>query len=114
MVYPSYPIITIPVYYFGWKIKTEQFDTVISAVGIVGNIEGLGLDKLPIKTEKSHIKTNSKCSVGIEGIYAIGDVAGAPWLAHKASHEGVMVAELIAGKDVHAVDPLEHVLVWRA
>ena len=87
------------------KIKTEQFDTVISAVGIVGNIEGLGLDKLPIKTEKSHIKTDSKCSVGIEGIYAIGDVAGAPWLAHKASHEGVMVAELIAGKDVHAVDP---------
>lgn len=87
------------------KIITEQFDTVISAVGIVGNIEGLGLDKLPIKTEKSHIKTDSKCSVGIEGIYAIGDVAGAPWLAHKASHEGVMVAELIAGKDVHAVDP---------
>ena len=87
------------------KIITEQFDTVISAVGIVGNIEELGLDKLPIKTEKSHIKTDSKCSVGIEGIYAIGDVAGAPWLAHKASHEGVMVAELIAGKDVHAVDP---------
>ena len=87
------------------KIITEQFDTVISAVGIVGNIEGLGLDKLPIKTEKSHIKTDSKCSVGIEGIYAIGDVAGAPWLAHKASHEGVMAAELIAGKDVHAVDP---------
>ena len=87
------------------KIITEQFDTVISAVGIVGNIEGLGLDKLPIKIEKSHIKTDSKCNVGIEGIYAIGDVAGAPWLAHKASHEGVMVAELIAGKDVHAVDP---------
>ena len=87
------------------KIKTEQFDTVISAVGIVGNIEGLGLDKLPMKIEKSHIKTDSKCNVGIEGIYAIGDVAGAPWLAHKASHEGVMVAELIAGKDVHAVDP---------
>ena len=87
------------------KIIMEQFDTVISAVGIVGNIEGLGLDKLPIKTEKSHIKTDGKCNVGIEGIYAIGDVAGAPWLAHKASHEGVMVAELIAGKDVHAVDP---------
>ena len=86
------------------KIKTEQFDTVISAVGIVGNIEGLGLDKLPIKIQKSHIKTDSQCNVGIEGIYAIGDVAGAPWLAHKASHEGVMVAELIAGKEVHAVD----------
>jgi dihydrolipoamide dehydrogenase len=87
------------------KIKAEQFDTVISAVGIVGNIEGLGVEKLPIKIEKSHIKTDSYCNVGIKGIYAIGDVAGAPWLAHKASHEGVMVAELIAGKEVHAVDP---------
>ena len=87
------------------KIKTEQFDTIISAVGIVGNIEGLGLENISIKTEKSHIKTDINCNVGIEGIYAIGDVAGAPWLAHKASHEGVMVAELIAGKQVHAVDP---------
>ena len=87
------------------KIKTEQFDTVISAVGIVGNVEGLGVEKLPIKIEKSHIKTDSNCNVGIDGIYAIGDVSGAPWLAHKASHEGVMVAELIAGKKVHAVDP---------
>ena len=87
------------------KIKVEQFDTVISAVGIVGNIEGLGIEKLPIKIEKSHIKTDGNCNVGIKGIYAIGDVAGAPWLAHKASHEGVLVAELIAGKEVHAVDP---------
>ena len=87
------------------KMKSEQFDTVISAVGIVGNIEGLGLERLPIKAEKSHIKTDRYCNVGIEGIYAIGDVAGAPWLAHKASHEGVMVAELIAGKKVHTIDP---------
>ena len=87
------------------KIKAEQFDTVISAVGIVGNTEGLGVEKLPIKIEKSHIKTDVNCNVGIEGIYAIGDVTGAPWLAHKASHEGVMVAELIAGNEVHAVDP---------
>ena len=86
------------------KILTEQFDTVISAVGIVGNIEGLGLENISIKTEKSHIKTDINCNVGIEGIYAIGDVAGAPWLAHKASHEGMMVAELIAGKEVHTVD----------
>ena len=86
------------------KIINEQFDTVISAVGIVGNIEGLGLEKMPIETEYSHIKTDRNCNVGIEGIYAIGDVAGAPWLAHKASHEGVMVAELIAGKEVHTVD----------
>ena len=87
------------------KIINEQFDTVISAVGIVGNIEGLGLEKLPIKTENSHIVTDHNCNVGINGIYAIGDVTGAPWLAHKASHEGVLVAELIAGKEVHAVDP---------
>ena len=87
------------------KIINEQFDTVISAVGIIGNIEGLGLEKLSIEIENSHIITDHKCNVGIEGIYAIGDVAGAPWLAHKASHEGVMVAELIAGKEVHAVDP---------
>jgi len=87
------------------KIINEQFDTVISAVGIVGNIEGLGLEKLPIKTENSHIVTDHNCNVGIDGIYAIGDVTGAPWLAHKASHEGVLVAELIAGKEVHAVDP---------
>ncbi len=87
------------------KILNEQFDTVISAVGIVGNIEGLGLENVSIKTEKSHIKTDINCNVGIEGIYAIGDVAGAPWLAHKASHEGVMVAERIAGKEAHTVDP---------
>ena len=87
------------------KIINEKFDTVISAVGIVGNIEGLGLEKMPIETENSHIITDRNCNVGIEGIYAIGDVTGAPWLAHKASHEGVMVAELIAGKQVHTVDP---------
>ena len=87
------------------KILNEQFDTVISAVGIVGNIEGLGLENVSIKPEKSHIKTDINCNVGIEGIYAIGDVAGPPWLAHKASHEGVMVAERIAGKEAHTVDP---------
>ena len=87
------------------KTITEQFDTIISAVGIVGNIEGLGLENLSIKTDKSHIKTDNNCNVGIDGIYAIGDVAGAPWLAHKASHEGVMVAESIAGKHTHPVDP---------
>ena len=87
------------------KTKTEQFDTIISAVGIVGNIEGLGLENLSIKTDKSHIKTDNNCNVGIDGIFAIGDVAGAPWLAHKASHEGVMVAEIIAGKHAHPVDP---------
>ncbi|MEL6336295.1 MAG: dihydrolipoyl dehydrogenase [Pseudomonadota bacterium] len=90
----------------GGKVTKEEFDTVISAVGIVGNTEGLGLEKLGIKVEKSHIVTDPFCRTGVEGVWAIGDIAGAPWLAHKASHEGVMVAELIAGKnDVHPVKP---------
>jgi dihydrolipoamide dehydrogenase len=80
-------------------------DTVISAVGIVGNVEGLGLEELGVRVEKTHVVTDPYCRTGVEGLYAIGDVAGAPWLAHKASHEGVMVAELIAGQHPHAVDP---------
>ena len=87
------------------KTTTEEFDTVISAVGIVGNVEGLGLEEVGVKVEKTHVVTDPMCRTGVEGIYAIGDVAGAPWLAHKASHEGVMVAELIAGGHPHAVDP---------
>ena len=88
------------------KTETREFDTVISAVGIVGNTEGLGLEKLGVRVEKTHIVTDEFSRTGADGIYAIGDVAGAPWLAHKASHEGVIVAELIAGKnDVHPLDP---------
>lgn len=83
----------------------QTFDTVISAVGIVGNVEGLGLEGLGVKIERTHVVTDPHCRTGVDGIYAIGDVAGAPWLAHKASHEGVMVAELIAGQKPHAVDP---------
>ena len=86
------------------KTETQEFDTVISAVGIVGNTEGLGLEDLGIKVEKTHVVTDPHCRTGVEGIYAIGDLAGAPWLAHKASHEGVMVAELIAGGDPHPVE----------
>ncbi|MCK0167063.1 dihydrolipoyl dehydrogenase [Jannaschia sp. S6380] len=88
------------------KAEEHEFDTVISAVGIVGNVEGLGLEEAGVKVEKSHVVTDEYCRTGVEGVYAIGDIAGAPWLAHKASHEGVMVAELIAGKnDVHPVRP---------
>ncbi|MEM1277064.1 MAG: dihydrolipoyl dehydrogenase [Pseudomonadota bacterium] len=90
----------------GGKVEKMEFDTVISAVGIVGNTEGLGLEALGIKIDRTHVVTDKYCRTGVDGIYAIGDIAGAPWLAHKASHEGVMVAELIAGKNnVHAVDP---------
>ena len=87
------------------KVEAQEFDTVISAVGIVGNTEGLGLEALGAKVEKTHVVTDSHCRTGVPGLYAIGDLAGAPWLAHKASHEGVMVAELIAGGKPHAVTP---------
>ncbi|MBY6115575.1 dihydrolipoyl dehydrogenase [Mameliella alba] len=83
----------------------EEFDTVISAVGILGNTEGLGLEALGVRIERAHVVTDAMCRTGVQGLYAIGDLAGAPWLAHKASHEGVMVAELIAGGQPHAVDP---------
>ncbi|HSF94805.1 MAG TPA: dihydrolipoyl dehydrogenase [Thermohalobaculum sp.] len=89
----------------GGKVEKMEFDTVISAVGIVGNVEGLGLEALGVKVDRTHVVTDAYCRTGVEGLYAIGDIAGAPWLAHKASHEGVMVAELIAGKHVHPVKP---------
>jgi len=87
------------------KVEKLDFDTVISAVGIVGNVEGLGLEALGVKTDRTHVVTDAHCRTGIEGLYAIGDVAGPRWLAHKASHEGVMVAEMIAGGEVHPVRP---------
>ena len=87
------------------KVTTEVFDTVISAVGIVGNVENLGLEALGVEVDRTHIKTDAYCRTAVAGVYAIGDVAGAPWLAHKASHEGVMVAEMIAGGTPHPVKP---------
>ncbi len=87
------------------KTEKVEFDTVISAVGIVGNTEGLGLEDLGVKIDRTHVVTDEYCRTGVEGLYAIGDIAGAPWLAHKASHEGVMVAEMIAGQHVHPVKP---------
>ena len=89
----------------GGKIEKMEFDTVISAVGIVGNTEGLGLEALGVQIYRTHVITDEYCRTGVEGVYAIGDIAGAPWLAHKASHEGVMVAELIAGQKVHPIKP---------
>ncbi|UWQ26401.1 dihydrolipoyl dehydrogenase [Leisingera aquaemixtae] len=89
----------------GGKVEKHDFDTVISAVGIVGNVEGLGLEELGVKVDRTHVVTDEFCRTGVDGLYAIGDIAGAPWLAHKASHEGVMVAELIAGKHAHPVKP---------
>ena len=83
------------------------FDRVIMAIGITGNTENLGLDATKVKVEKGHIKINEWCATDEPGIYAIGDVAGPPWLAHKASHEGVLCVERIAGvKGVHPLNPL--------
>ncbi len=84
--------------------KSEQItvDRVISAVGIVGNVENLGLEGTKVKVEKTHIVIDQWGFTGETGVYAIGDVAGPPWLAHKAMHEGVLVVEKIAGvKGVH-------------
>ncbi len=78
------------------------YDRVIVAVGIVGNVENLGLELTRVNVERNSIKTNAWLETDEPGIYAIGDVAGAPWLAHKASHEGTICVEKIAGKkDVH-------------
>ncbi|MFT8471089.1 dihydrolipoyl dehydrogenase [Acetobacter persici] len=86
--------------------KTEEFtvDRVISAVGIVGNVENIGLEGTKIKTDRTHVVTDNLCRTGEPGVYAIGDLAGAPWLAHKASHEAVLCVEAIAGKTVHPID----------
>jgi dihydrolipoamide dehydrogenase len=89
----------------GGKTEALVFDTVISAVGIVGNVENLGLEALDVKVDRTHVVTDEFCRTGVEGLFAIGDIAGAPWLAHKASHEGVMVAELIAGGHPHPIKP---------
>ena len=81
-----------------------EFDTVISAVGIIGNIEGLGLEEVGVETKANHVVTDEYCETTASGIYAIGDLTGAPWLAHKASHEGVLVAEKIAGQSVKPIN----------
>ncbi len=89
----------------GGRTETRDFDAVISAVGIVGNVEGLGLEALGVKIDRTHVVVDELCRTGVKGLWAIGDLAGPPWLAHKASHEGVMVAEAIAGGHPHPLAP---------
>ncbi|MBX3507209.1 MAG: dihydrolipoyl dehydrogenase [Parvibaculum sp.] len=89
----------------GGKSEMLEAEKVISAVGIVGNVENLGLEKAGVKVEKSHVVVNEWLETGAKGVYAIGDLAGPPWLAHKASHEGVIAAERIAGvKGLHPMN----------
>ena len=89
----------------GGKAQEITVDRVISAVGIVGNVENLGLEGTKVKVEKTHIVIDQWGFTGEPNVYAIGDVAGPPWLAHKAMHEGVLVVEKIAGvKGVHPMN----------
>ena len=89
----------------GGKAEDATFDRVIMAVGITGNVETCGLEGTAVKVERGHIVVDEWLSTGEPGVYAIGDVVGAPWLAHKASHEGVICVEKIAG--VAGVHPLD-------
>ncbi len=87
------------------KVETIEAERVVLAVGIVGNTENLGLEALGVKVDRGHIQVNEWLETGVKGLYAIGDVVGPPWLAHKASHEGVICVEKIAGlNDVHPLD----------
>ncbi|MDR3498582.1 MAG: dihydrolipoyl dehydrogenase [Parvibaculum sp.] len=87
------------------KKETLTVDRVISAVGITGNVEDLGLEQAGVKIDRGHVVVNEWLETGVKGVYAIGDLVGAPWLAHKAMHEGVIAAERIAGaKGLHPLD----------
>jgi dihydrolipoamide dehydrogenase len=83
------------------KVTSTEFSHAIVAIGIVPNTENIGLEALGVETERGHIKVDGFGRTNVEGIYAIGDVTGAPWLAHKASHEGIVCVEKIAGQDPH-------------
>lgn len=93
------------------KLEEITAEKAIMAVGIVANVENLGLEKTKVKLESGRITTNPYLETGDTNIFAIGDVAGAPWLAHKASHEGVIAAEKIASKlnkyDAKKIHPIK-------
>ena len=90
----------------GGKTEKIEVDRVILAIGIVANSEGLGLEKLGVKLDRTHVVVDGFGRTGVKGLYAIGDLTGGPWLAHKASHEGVICVEKIAGAidDAHPFD----------
>ncbi len=83
------------------KVTATEFSHAVVAIGIVPNTENIGLEALGVETDRGHIKVDGYGRTNVEGIYAIGDVTGAPWLAHKASHEGIVCVEQIAGKNPH-------------
>jgi dihydrolipoamide dehydrogenase len=94
----------VTAHFSGATTDKATYDRVIVAVGIQGNVENLGLEKTKVTLEKGQIKINGYCETTQPGVYAIGDVAGAPWLAHKASHEGIICVEKIAKLSVHPID----------
>ena len=85
-------------------VTSQEFSHAIVAIGIVPNTENIGLEALGVETDRGHIETDGYGATNVPGIWAIGDVTGAPWLAHKASHEGVIAVEKIAGGHPHAMD----------
>ncbi|MGB3723952.1 MAG: FAD-dependent oxidoreductase, partial [Pacificimonas sp.] len=93
------------------KVSATDFSHVILAIGIAPNTENLGLEDLGVKTDRGHIVNDAYGKTNVDNVWAIGDVTGAPWLAHKASHEGVVAAEMIAealGKGSgHAPHPMD-------
>jgi dihydrolipoamide dehydrogenase len=84
--------------------KELTAEIALVAIGVQGNVEGLGLEQLGVKVERSWIQVDEFSRTGVEGIYAIGDVAGPPWLAHVASREGIVCVEKIAGKEPQPID----------
>ena len=86
--------------------KSYKFDKALIAVGMVGNTSGIGLEELGVEVERGFIKVNDAYQTNVPNINAIGDVAGAPLLAHAASHEGVVAAEHLSGKNPHPIDKM--------
>jgi dihydrolipoamide dehydrogenase len=88
------------------KIVASEFTHCIVAIGIVPNTENIGLEALGVEMNRGFLKTDANCRTNVPSLWAIGDITAPPWLAHKASHEGVIAAETIAGGHPHAMDPL--------
>lgn len=86
------------------KDESHTFDRIILAIGIVGNTESMGLEEIGVKIDRTHITVDKFSATGVKGLYAIGDVTTPPWLAHKASHEGIICIEKIAGGSPHPLD----------
>jgi dihydrolipoamide dehydrogenase len=88
------------------KVVTADFSHCIVAIGILPNTENIGLEALGVEMDRGFLKTDPMCRTNVAGLWAIGDITAPPWLAHKASHEGVIAVEAIAGGHPHAMDPL--------